>query len=1189
MENIITAISKFAPKDISMDFEQLRQEGILHLEDLATYIWTDFNVHDPGITILEVLCYAITDLGYRANLPIEDILANEQSNGDPSFFTAAEILPISPVTPTDLRKVIIDFPGVRNAWVEKALTDRIKIYVKKVLIDRDTADIHGGFIDSIEGGVDAAISRLEDLIEKLEDDEGDKIQIIKTQLEGIKEILEDFTFEGDLNNLDNLRADFDRLDNLKTELSSIILHPLPGINAKESEYWQEIRSQVSNILADLVELGALYIDYFDRDQKYYESSFRQASKKEIDDLLAAYSFQDTEAGDDDLQDNVNTEIKKLVEDPGALSIDDLLPLVEKAFQLDPYSVEDVRQIFDLVEKVLCRYRYFELINEENFLSKIKREELEPDNYQCVSYNGLYRICIDPHLPLEPDSKAARRLVEKIRKGYYDEPTGKQYKGFYEYRNLGEDFLDIKVAPIQEINLCLDITIEEEADEKEVMAEVIFRLQSFLTPTVPFYTFQQLLEKGLSCDAIFNGPLLCNGFIDDEELESATIPAKIQLSDLYKIILETPHVQKINHLKTKVKELDTFLEEWCIKYDPKADPDCLTKPIIDLSDSLLCVRANGISKDVTESDIEDLIQLLQLGSRNLVGRGNGMPKIPRGRYREDLNEFISTQFEFPHNYAVGDNGLPDEASPQRRAQVRQLQAFLLFFDRLLADYLQQLSKVRDLLSVQQDPVMATYFFQALYEIPGVRELINDGVFEITAGGIERLQQQGVPDNLLDVLRDAEGNTYIGQVRLARAMGGKPDNPADNGLLGASWLVYQNKICEAFLREFSTDEEWKQYREDDQNFYMQELRRIAETEDGQFRRKHRLINHLLARFGESFTAYAAKIFGNRASHLQAKAGFLKSVPVLGLERARGYNHRAKDPEVGDPDVWNTDNVAGLKKRIYSLLGWGQATTESVLVDPNFLLLDEEDLDSEMLPLRYIKLFKRGEGGVKEELLLTSEESYSIRRVKDLIHQLHVYIDNGDNYKVEADGEDFSVVFEATVEVKEDKENIRLVSIPLSKKDAESFLEYIQELVAAKIKGGFHLIEHILLRPNDSNDRLLQMGFTCDLSTAPTDPYSFWVSVLAPAWIGKFQDAEYRHFFMNLLRREAPAHIILCFRWVQEEDTMQKLEDALEQWREALAECTPDECEITEKANALIQLLNAVPCNCYCMSSETTTPKC
>ena len=33
--------------------------------------WTDVNVHDPGVTVLEVLCYAITDLQYRNGAPDE--------------------------------------------------------------------------------------------------------------------------------------------------------------------------------------------------------------------------------------------------------------------------------------------------------------------------------------------------------------------------------------------------------------------------------------------------------------------------------------------------------------------------------------------------------------------------------------------------------------------------------------------------------------------------------------------------------------------------------------------------------------------------------------------------------------------------------------------------------------------------------------------------------------------------------------------------------------------------------------------------------------------------------------------------------------------------------------------------------------------------------------------------------------
>ena len=60
-------ISKEKPKIPALDYEFLRQEGLKYIEALASDIWTDYNSHDPGITILEMLCYAITDLGLRTN------------------------------------------------------------------------------------------------------------------------------------------------------------------------------------------------------------------------------------------------------------------------------------------------------------------------------------------------------------------------------------------------------------------------------------------------------------------------------------------------------------------------------------------------------------------------------------------------------------------------------------------------------------------------------------------------------------------------------------------------------------------------------------------------------------------------------------------------------------------------------------------------------------------------------------------------------------------------------------------------------------------------------------------------------------------------------------------------------------------------------------------------------------------
>lgn len=117
------------------DYNFLRREGISVIENLAGKIWTDYNSHDPGITLLEALCYAITDLAYRTSFDIRDILANESEGNDNNYdyrkdlYTAREILACNPITLNDYRKLIIDISGVKNAWVEMADDCEVPVFI----------------------------------------------------------------------------------------------------------------------------------------------------------------------------------------------------------------------------------------------------------------------------------------------------------------------------------------------------------------------------------------------------------------------------------------------------------------------------------------------------------------------------------------------------------------------------------------------------------------------------------------------------------------------------------------------------------------------------------------------------------------------------------------------------------------------------------------------------------------------------------------------------------------------------------------------------------------------------------------------------------------------------------------------------------------------------------------------------
>lgn len=105
----------------SLDYARLRQDGIDYIAALGSEFWTDFNIHDPGITLLEALCYALTDLSYRTSFPMADLLAAPP--GTPAaperqgLFTARKILTVNPWTVADFRKLLVDVPGVKNAWL----------------------------------------------------------------------------------------------------------------------------------------------------------------------------------------------------------------------------------------------------------------------------------------------------------------------------------------------------------------------------------------------------------------------------------------------------------------------------------------------------------------------------------------------------------------------------------------------------------------------------------------------------------------------------------------------------------------------------------------------------------------------------------------------------------------------------------------------------------------------------------------------------------------------------------------------------------------------------------------------------------------------------------------------------------------------------------------------------------------
>lgn len=127
-----------APLKPSMDFLGLREEALEVIRQLAGDQgegargggnWTDHNLHDPGITILEQICYALTDLGYRLGFSVPDLLADALSRDGQVQWKPAEqdvapslpampaleaVLPSAPTTLDDWRRLFLDIEGIRS-------------------------------------------------------------------------------------------------------------------------------------------------------------------------------------------------------------------------------------------------------------------------------------------------------------------------------------------------------------------------------------------------------------------------------------------------------------------------------------------------------------------------------------------------------------------------------------------------------------------------------------------------------------------------------------------------------------------------------------------------------------------------------------------------------------------------------------------------------------------------------------------------------------------------------------------------------------------------------------------------------------------------------------------------------------------------------------------------------------------
>lgn len=113
-------IPRDPPPTTAQDYSALIARGLDYCQRLTQRSWTDYNEHDPGVTILEQLCYALTDLGLRNTQPMPVLLAAKPGTTAPNdtLVTGDRILTSAPWTLADYRRMLYDRVNhLKDAWL----------------------------------------------------------------------------------------------------------------------------------------------------------------------------------------------------------------------------------------------------------------------------------------------------------------------------------------------------------------------------------------------------------------------------------------------------------------------------------------------------------------------------------------------------------------------------------------------------------------------------------------------------------------------------------------------------------------------------------------------------------------------------------------------------------------------------------------------------------------------------------------------------------------------------------------------------------------------------------------------------------------------------------------------------------------------------------------------------------------
>jgi hypothetical protein len=623
----------------------------------------------------------------------------------------------------------------------------------------------------------------------------------------------------------------------------------------------------------------------------------------------------------------------------------------------------------------------------------------------AGFNGLYRILVDTSL-ISATEEEEKVVIDKI------------HKLFSQNRNFCEDIFEVKILDQLPIKICADIETDGLNELGKIMANIYFAVEQFVNPEVKFHSLSELLDMKKNYSEIYDGPMLKHGFILSEELIPQ--PETIVVSDVVKLIMEVEGIISVKNLHL---ELDGKKAHNQLTIPKGKIPKFIHKDIISDAEnhSIKFYKGNLEYNGLKVNSFRKYLNELVSEHKKAFRIQESSFEIPDVQQSLDFESYYSVQNHFPAIYGIGQEGLTNKPTIKRKAQANQLKGYLMLFEQFMANYFSQLAHFKDLLSINKK-LDNTYFYQHLDSVP------NAELF---------------------------------------------------------YAKEKTKIEDAYL----------DFGEIPQN-YKEGLGLLNNYFDDFADRKNRILDFLLALHGESYTKYSISQFNYyyteeefKRFQIKCKSALLQQLANINYDRAAGLDYHDK----------NESKLTGLEKKLNVILGLGLDENEQGKIS-----ISKKKSIFDILNKYKIKLLTSGTKSTSMESWMDACSLENIGHTQETIEKQFDLIDDEDlkdldrpeqeellekltPFKIKYITTDFlvsgiDIMTYKIGKIKGAKKGFALVhkdndtsdwkvlgEFKTEKESLQGFMLLKDMLIIINTETeGFHMVEHILLRPKQDEKK-------------------------------------------------------------------------------------------------------------------------